>query len=157
MCIRDSIDAWFLDGFSPSKNPDMWSNDVMLKIAKLSAQHARLATFTVAGAVRTALQDAGFTTEKKEGFGRKRHRLEARFSGITKDQKSNITPTIVGAGIAGASLFKAFNRRGITPHIYHDPNHNAASHNAAALIKPCLLYTSPSPRDATLSRMPSSA
>ena len=132
------IDAWFLDGFSPSKNPDMWSNDVMLKIAKLSAQHARLATFTVAGAVRTALQDAGFTTEKKEGFGRKRHRLEARFSGITKDQKSNITPTIVGAGIAGASLFKAFNRRGITPHIYHDPNHKAASHNAAALIKPRL-------------------
>ena len=132
------IDAWFLDGFSPSKNPDMWSNDVMLKIAKLSAQHARLATFTVAGGVRTALKDAGFTTEKKEGFGRKRHRLEARFSGITKDQKSNITPTIVGAGIAGASLFKAFNRRGITPHIYHDPNHKAASHNAAALIKPRL-------------------
>ena len=132
------IDAWFLDGFSPSKNPDMWSNDVMLKIAKLSAQHARLATFTVAGGVRTALKDAGFTTEKKEGFGRKRHRLEARFSGASKDQKSNIMPAIVGAGIAGASLFKAFNRRGITPHIYHDPNHKAASHNAAALIKPRL-------------------
>jgi len=132
------IDAWFLDGFSPSKNPDMWSNEIMLKIARLSAQDARLATFTVAGTVRTALQDAGFTTEKKEGFGRKRHRLEARFSGDAIYKNFNISPTIVGAGIAGASLVKAFNRRGITPQVYHDPNHKAASHNAAALIKPRL-------------------
>ena len=131
-----SIDAWFLDGFSPSKNPDMWSTEIMHKLAKLSSLGARLASFTVAGVVRTALQEAGFETEKKKGFGRKRHRLEARFSGLVKDKKLVISPTIIGAGIAGASLVKAFERRGIEPHVYHDPLHKAASHNAAAIVKP---------------------
>lgn len=132
------VDAWFLDGFSPSKNPDMWAPNIMHKIAKLSAPAARLATFTVAGSVRSALNDAGFETKKEEGFGRKRHRLEARFSGKMQEIKTDITPSIIGAGIAGASLVKAFARRGIIPSIYHDPDHPAASHNAAALIKPRL-------------------
>ncbi len=133
-----SIDAWFLDGFSPSKNPDMWSIDIMAKLANLSAPGARLATFTVAGAVRSALQNAGFKTEKKAGFGRKRHRLEGHLPGSIKDIKSNISPVIVGAGISGASLARAFERRNIILQVFHDPNHNAASHNAAALIKPRL-------------------
>lgn len=131
-----SVDAWFLDGFSPSKNPDMWAPHIMQKLGSLSAPGARLGTFTVAGAVRSALQEAGFETEKKEGFGRKRHRLEARFPGENHDVKTDISPTIIGAGISGASLTKAFTRRGITPRVFHDPNHPAASHNAAALIKP---------------------
>jgi len=131
-----SIDAWFLDGFSPSKNPDMWAPHIMQRLGSLSAPGARLGTFTVAGAVRSALQEAGFKTEKKEGFGRKRHRLEACFPGEVQDSKIDITPTIIGAGISGASLAKAFARRGITPRVFHDPNHPAASHNAAALIKP---------------------
>ena len=138
VALDASIDAWFLDGFSPSKNPDMWTPNIMQKIAKLSAPAARLASFTVAGSVRTALQDAGFKTEKKEGFGRKRHRLEAHFTGKAQDIKTNIAPTIIGAGIAGASLVKAFARRGISPSVYHDPTHPSASHNAAALIKPRL-------------------
>ena len=131
-----SIDAWFLDGFSPAKNPDMWSSEIMHKLAKLSAPGARLASFTVAGIVRTALQHAGFETEKKEGFGRKRHRLEARFVGRVTNQNRDISPTIIGAGIAGASLVRAFGRRGIKPTVYHDPQHKAASHNAAAIVKP---------------------
>lgn len=132
------IDAWFLDGFSPAKNPDMWSATVMQKLAILSAPGANLGTFTVAGHVRQALTDVGFEVEKKEGFGRKRHRLEARFSGVPQAEKSLETPTIIGAGIAGASLVKAFARRGIIPNVIHDPEHKAASHNAAALIKPRL-------------------
>ncbi len=133
-----TTDAWFLDGFSPSKNPDMWAPNIMHMIAKLSAPAARLATFTVAGSVRSALSDAGFEIKKEEGFGRKRHRLEARFSGRAQEIKTNIAPSIIGAGIAGASLVKAFARRGIVPSVYHDPDHPAASHNAAALIKPRL-------------------
>jgi len=132
------IDAWFLDGFSPAKNPDMWSADIMTKLAKLSAPGARLGTFTVAGSVRQALSEAGFMVEKKEGFGRKRHRLEAVFSGKTVDEKQPPTPTIIGAGIAGASLVNAFKRRDITPIVIHDPEHKAASHNAAAIVKPRL-------------------
>lgn len=136
--LEASVDAWFLDGFSPAKNPDMWSETIMQKLAALSAPGARLATFTVAGTVRTALQKAGFETEKKAGFGRKRHRLEALFPGSRKLVKPTITPAIIGAGISGASLFKAFERRGISAKVFHDPNHMAASHNAAALIKPRL-------------------
>jgi len=135
------IDAWFLDGFSPAKNPDMWSAQIMQKLAGLSADGARLATFTVAGAVRQALSKAGFEVEKKTGFGRKRHRLEARLITPTKapkPQNSKPQPTIIGSGIGGASLARAFLRRGITPRIISRGNQQAASGNAAALIKPRL-------------------
>lgn len=132
------VDAWFLDGFSPVKNPAMWSGSIMQKLAKLSAPGARLATFTVAGSVRQALTNAGFAVEKKTGFGRKRHRLEAYFPGDPSEEKHLTAPVIVGAGIAGASLVKAFARRGIMPTVIHDSAHKAASHNAAALVKPRL-------------------
>ena len=136
--LEAKVDAWFLDGFSPAKNPDMWSGEIMKKLAGLSAPGARLGTFTVAGSVRQALIEAGFEVEKKQGFGRKRHRLEARFPGEGEAEKEIEAPTIIGAGIAGASLARAFKRRGLTPTIIHDPNHKAASHNAAALVKPRL-------------------
>ena len=136
--LEARVDAWFLDGFSPAKNPDMWSGEIMQKLSGLSAPGARVGTFTVAGTVRNALTAAGFTVEKKEGFGRKRHRLEAIFPGEETEERFVPTPTIIGAGIAGASLARAFARRGITANIIHDPNHKAASHNAAALIKPRL-------------------
>ena len=133
-----NIDAWFLDGFSPAKNPDMWAPSVMKQLASLSAGGARLASFTVAGAVRGALIEAGFEVEKKQGFGRKRHRLEARFKGSPSPQAKLPQPVIIGAGIGGASLARAFLARGITPKIYHKPEHLAASHNHAACIKPRL-------------------
>lgn len=132
------INAWFLDGFSPAKNPDMWSPAIMQKIGSLSAPGARIGTFTVAGHVRQGLTDAGFIVERKDGFGRKRHRLEGYFPGSPREEKPVQVPSIIGAGIAGASLVKAFIRRGIVPNIIHDPAHKAASHNAAALVKPRL-------------------
>lgn len=131
-------DAWFLDGFSPAKNPDMWSDAVMADIARLSAPGARLATFTVAGAVRRALSAAGFAVERKPGFGRKRQRLEARLAGQPSTRKQRPAPTIIGAGIAGASIARAFTRRGLSPTVLFDPDHVAASGNGVALIKPRL-------------------
>ena len=130
--------AWFLDGFSPSKNPEMWSDKVLKRLADLSAPGARLASFTVAGHVRRALTEAGFQVHRKDGFGRKRHRLEACFLGTPKDFEydRNSPPTIIGAGIGGLSLARAFLRRGIKPILIEDPDHIAASGNAAALIKP---------------------
>ncbi len=130
--------AWFLDGFSPAKNPDMWSAEVMNKLSALSAPAARLASFTVAGFVRRALTEAGFEVERKEGFGRKRHRLEAYFPGqaINSSYGTTLQPIIIGAGIGGLSLVQAFLRRGIKPKLIEDPDHIAASGNAAALIKP---------------------
>lgn len=129
-------DSWFLDGFSPAKNPDMWSSAVMAEVARLSAPDARLASFTVAGAVRQALQAAGFEVERQPGFGRKRHRLEARLTGEPKARDTPRLPTIIGHGIAGASVAQAFVRRGLHPRVIFDPDHPAASGNGAALIKP---------------------
>lgn len=71
-------DAWFLDGFKPSSNPDMWSETVFLEMARLSKPGATLATFTSAGFVRRGLQAAGFDIEKRPGFGRKREMITGR-------------------------------------------------------------------------------
>ncbi|WP_420434415.1 tRNA (5-methylaminomethyl-2-thiouridine)(34)-methyltransferase MnmD [Hyphobacterium sp.] len=119
--IEASIDAWFLDGFAPSGNADMWADTVWPQLARLSRPGARAATFTVAGAVRRGLQGAGFEVEKKPGFGRKRERLEARFAGpfpapqatpFPRLPASDGTIVIRGGGIAGASLAHALQRRG---------------------------------------------
>lgn len=133
-----AADAWFLDGFSPAKNPDMWSDIVLAEVARLSTHDARLASFTVAGFVRRGLEAAGFSVSRLPGFGRKRHRLEARFSGEAPPRRQHAMPTIIGAGIAGASVAQAFRRRGYVPRVLFDPAHVAASGNAAALVKPRL-------------------
>ncbi len=133
-----AADAWFLDGFSPAKNPDMWSKPILSEVARLSAPGARVGTFTVAGAVRRGLATAGFEVERLPGFGRKRQRLEARMPGEPTPQPKPPAPTVIGAGIAGASVARALLRRGITPTVLFDPDHIAASGNGAALIKPRL-------------------
>lgn len=66
-------DAWFLDGFSPAKNPGMWCDQVMAEVGRHTAPGGTFATYTAAGAVRRALEAAGFRVERRPGFGRKRH------------------------------------------------------------------------------------
>lgn len=130
-------DAWFLDGFSPSGNPAMWSEVVMERIARCTAPGARLATFSVAGAVRNALQQAGFTVRKMPGFGRKRHRLEADYQGNMPIDRTQIEHAlIVGAGIAGRSLARSLHQRHLAFDIIDDYKQPAASGNPAALVKP---------------------
>ena len=67
-----TVDAWYLDGFAPAKNPDMWSLPVMKSIANRSAVGSTFASYTAAGWVRRNLQQAGFDVEKRPGFGTKR-------------------------------------------------------------------------------------
>lgn len=66
-------DAWYLDGFSPAKNPEMWSPDLMAEVARHTAPGGTFATYTAAGHVRRALAEAGFVVTRCPGFGRKRH------------------------------------------------------------------------------------
>ena len=66
-------DAWFLDGFSPAKNPELWSPALLAEVASHTAPDGSFATYTAAGAVRQALAEAGFTVTRQTGFGRKRH------------------------------------------------------------------------------------
>ena len=68
-----TADAWFLDGFSPAKNPELWSDSLMAEVGAHTNLHGSFATYTAAGAVRRALQAAGFQVDRLPGHGRKRH------------------------------------------------------------------------------------
>ncbi|XBQ17580.1 MAG: tRNA (5-methylaminomethyl-2-thiouridine)(34)-methyltransferase MnmD [Oceanicaulis sp.] len=122
-----AADAWFLDGFAPAKNPAMWSPALFAEIARLSRPGAPAATFTVAGAVRRGLAEAGFAVEKKPGFGRKRERLEAVYQGAAAPPRVTPFPrprsvsgpvAVIGGGVAAASLVEAFARRGVVPDVF---------------------------------------
>ncbi|MEM9495292.1 MAG: bifunctional tRNA (5-methylaminomethyl-2-thiouridine)(34)-methyltransferase MnmD/FAD-dependent 5-carboxymethylaminomethyl-2-thiouridine(34) oxidoreductase MnmC [Pseudomonadota bacterium] len=153
-----SIDAWFFDGFSPAKNPAMWSPALFAEVARLSASGARFATFTVAGDVRRALSANGFRVEKRPGFGKKREMLAGVFEGAPDGASSKnesrapwfdtrnvkkVAPgasvAIIGAGIAGASLARALMRAGLRPVVYEAAAPaSGASGNPAGLIMPRL-------------------
>lgn len=77
----NTVNAWFLDGFAPSKNPEMWQATLFQQVAKLSSTETTIATFTSAGGVRRGLIDAGFTIKKRAGFGKKREMLVGSFVG----------------------------------------------------------------------------
>lgn len=147
---RFRADAWFLDGFSPAKNADMWDAALYPLIAERSAHGAKIGTYTVAGHVRRGLAEAGFTVSKQPGHGRKRERLEAVF-----DQKPRIdwdhyglrapiTPpervAIHGAGIAGLCVAEALTRRGVRVTVFDpaDTLASGASGNPLALVMPRL-------------------
>ena len=66
-------DAWFLDGFSPAKNPELWSAELMAAVARHTAAGGTFATYTAAGHVRRALAAAGFTVARAKGYAHKRH------------------------------------------------------------------------------------
>ena len=70
---QGQADAWFLDGFSPAKNPELWSADLMTAVGDHTKRGGTFDTYTAAGHVRQKLSDAGFTVERISGFGRKRH------------------------------------------------------------------------------------
>ena len=73
----ERADAWYLDGFSPAKNPELWGRDLLRAVAGHTAPGGTAATYTAAGFVRRGLQDAGFHVTRAPGFGRKRHMARA--------------------------------------------------------------------------------
>lgn len=73
----DRADAWFLDGFSPARNPELWGRDLLAEVARHTAPGGTAATYTAAGFVRRGLESAGFTVARTPGYGRKRHMTRA--------------------------------------------------------------------------------
>jgi len=71
-------DAWFLDGFAPAKNPELWEDGLMQAVGRHTAPGGTCATYSAAGGVRRALQAAGFAVERVPGHGRKRHMTRGR-------------------------------------------------------------------------------
>ena len=113
MLANSEIDAWFLDGFSPSRNPRMWREALYRRMAKLSAPGASFATYTAAGAVRRALNRHGFKARIEPGFGAKRDMLCGRLACQSARPRTARAPArtragnaaiVVGAGLAGCHL-----------------------------------------------------
>lgn len=117
------VDAWFLDGFAPSKNPEMWTDALFTELARLSAPGATLATFTSAGFVRRGLIAAGFAVVRVKGFGHKREMLAGPFQA---QQMQRAVPwfarpalptgerqaVVIGAGLAGCATAASLAARG---------------------------------------------
>ena len=137
-----TIDAWFLDGFAPAKNPEMWTEKLFQAIANLSNSNTTFSTFTAAGVVRRGLTDVGFEVEKVPGFGHKREMLKGKFKyeamlGAKENRDKDWQPAtfnsphqppwylqlspktrpenaiVIGGGIAGCSTAKALAERGV--------------------------------------------
>ncbi|MBY5993762.1 bifunctional tRNA (5-methylaminomethyl-2-thiouridine)(34)-methyltransferase MnmD/FAD-dependent 5-carboxymethylaminomethyl-2-thiouridine(34) oxidoreductase MnmC [Ferrimonas balearica] len=134
------MDAWFLDGFAPSKNPDMWQPALFAQMARLSRPGATLATFTAAGLVRRGLKEVGFIIEKVPGFGRKREMVRGQFPGTPLPCPTPQAITLVGGGIASASLALSLVRRGrsVTLYCADDAPAQGASGNRQGALYPLL-------------------
>lgn len=146
MTIPRGVNAWFLDGFAPAKNPDMWQPAVFAEMVRLSAPAATCATFTVAGVVKRGLAGAGFAIEKRPGFGRKREMLTGALPPAAAPSfpacASQTAPriAIIGGGLAGTATAWALRARGLAPVLYerHDRLAAGASGNPAGLCNPRL-------------------
>jgi tRNA 5-methylaminomethyl-2-thiouridine biosynthesis bifunctional protein len=116
------IDAWFLDGFAPAKNPQMWTPELFAQVARLSAPGATLATFTSAGLVRRGLNEVGFAMARVPGFGHKWEILAGAFRGQAQDavkpwfahppRPSERRALVIGAGLAGCASAASLAARG---------------------------------------------
>ncbi|UTW56739.1 tRNA (5-methylaminomethyl-2-thiouridine)(34)-methyltransferase MnmD [Kordiimonas sp. SCSIO 12610] len=147
------VDAWYLDGFAPAKNPDMWNDTVFDNVARLSRQGAKLATFTAAGFVKRGLADRGFEMRKTPGYGRKRERLVGEYYGPS-DLKPNIhrkllpdwalpplakpdgSIAVIGGGIAGSMIAYALKSRTRNVTVFKSPEEKTASSIPAAIMAP---------------------
>lgn len=156
-----NVDAWFLDGFSPAKNPDMWSSELFAMITNNSRAGATCSTYTSAGFVKRNMQSAGFVVSKVNGHGKKRDMLIAEladaklnntkplsfnyedkpwFESPQVDRTTTKDAMIIGAGIAGLSLAYSLVQRGWTVSIIdrHGGNQKEATSNPAPIVYPRL-------------------
>ncbi len=166
--LDGKVDAWFLDGFAPAKNPEMWNEQVFAQLARLAKADTTLATFTSAGFVRRGLLAVGFAVQRVPGFGHKREMLAGHFQSLDEPAHSSTTTTpwfarpqqhrlaaeqrhaiIIGAGIAGCASAASLAARGwrVTLIEQHEKIAQEASGNAQGI-----LYLKLSAHETALSR-----
>jgi tRNA 5-methylaminomethyl-2-thiouridine biosynthesis bifunctional protein len=138
--LQARADAFFLDGFAPAKNPQMWSDQVFAELARLASPDATLATYTVAAAVCHGLTAAGFAVEKRAGFAHKREMLVGRFCRAVTDTapRNEKRAIVIGAGLAGTSCAQRLAERGWSVELIerHQAPAREASGNPAGLMRP---------------------
>lgn len=140
--VQAGVDAFYLDGFAPDCNADLWQPGLFDELARLAKPGAVAATYSVMGAVRQGLSQAGFQCEKRAGYGGKRHCLTAHFAG----ESSWVEPAfprrvaVIGAGVAGAALAHALAQRGVAVTVLERGAElgSGASGNPVAVFRPML-------------------
>ncbi|KJZ42794.1 MULTISPECIES: bifunctional tRNA (5-methylaminomethyl-2-thiouridine)(34)-methyltransferase MnmD/FAD-dependent 5-carboxymethylaminomethyl-2-thiouridine(34) oxidoreductase MnmC [Pseudomonas] len=146
------IDAWFLDGFAPAKNPDMWTAELFAELARLAAPGASISTFTSTGWVRRLLNAAGFKMKRTPGIGHKWEILRGEFLGwpqetpapaLDKPWFARPAPLtgerqalVIGAGLAGCASAASLAARGwqVTVLERHDDIAQEASGNPQGVL-----------------------
>ncbi|SCA54877.1 putative tRNA 5-methylaminomethyl-2-thiouridine biosynthesis bifunctional protein MnmC (Includes: tRNA (mnm(5)s(2)U34)-methyltransferase; FAD-dependent cmnm(5)s(2)U34 oxidoreductase) [Candidatus Terasakiella magnetica] len=147
--VEGEVDAWYLDGFAPSKNPEMWRAEVFEQLGRLSKEGAIISTFTAAGFVKRGLQAVGFEMRKRNGYGRKRESLIGALKVSNKQLKNKwyFKPlksfvkqkiAVIGGGIAGALTARRLLQDGHEVVIFerNDQAGLEGSGNRMGLIKP---------------------
>lgn len=142
--IQAAADAFYLDGFAPSKNPEMWAPQILARLNRLAAPEATLATYSVTGTVRRALMQAGFLCDRPKGFGRKPQMLVGRFA--PRWQQPLRIPVqdrraiVIGAGVAGSAACERLAARGwqVTLVERHAQPAQEASGNIAGIVMPMM-------------------
>ena len=150
--MNDKIDAWFLDGFAPSKNPDMWNEQLYQQMFRFTKPQGTFATFTAASAVRKGLENVGFDITKRKGFGKKREclsgqktyeKMTALSSPWFHSQSANLNEqdiAIIGGGIASLCTAISLLKRSAKITIYCEDEQTAlnASGNKQGAFYPQL-------------------
>lgn len=145
------VDAWFLDGFAPRRNPDMWNEALFDNMTRLAKQHCTFATFTASSFVRRALIAKGFVVQKRKGFGTKREMMFGQRPEKPEQLPMSVhfptyspkcdkkTIAIIGGGIAAITSAERLINRGYQVDIYcqHELA-DAASGNHQGAIYPLL-------------------
>ena len=113
------VDAWFFDGFSPTKNPELWTKELLSKINDCCHKESTFSTYTSSGFVKKNLNEAGFTYEKVKGFSHKRHMLKG-ISNSNEERISleNLKVAVIGSGIAGCTVSHLLSDQGISVDLY---------------------------------------
>ena len=150
--LLQPVDAWFLDGFAPARNPGMWSQEVFSELAQLSGPGTTFATYTAAGEVREGLRRAGFEVRRTAGHGRKKHMLRGCMPGRRRavHPPKERSVLVAGGGLAGTATAAALARRGFQVCLLEA----AASLAQGASAQPrSVLYARLSPWDTAAGRL----
>lgn len=111
--LINQVDAWFFDGFSPSKNPDLWSQELFIAINNTCHEQSTFSTYTSSGLVKNNLKESGFDYIKTKGFSKKRHMLSGNAVSKIKRNSLNKKVAVIGTGITGCTLSYMLAKKGI--------------------------------------------
>ncbi|HTH61833.1 MAG TPA: bifunctional tRNA (5-methylaminomethyl-2-thiouridine)(34)-methyltransferase MnmD/FAD-dependent 5-carboxymethylaminomethyl-2-thiouridine(34) oxidoreductase MnmC [Paraburkholderia sp.] len=142
-------DAFYLDGFAPSKNPALWSPALFKALARVAGDHATFATWSSAGDVKRALEQSGFEYRKVDGFGTKRAMLVGRFAPRWRVRRyepplplavDDRHALVIGAGLAGCAMVERLAARGWRTTLIerHPRPASDASGNPAGVFHPLI-------------------